>query len=112
MGVPWACAVISAGCLLDHTEKEQNCSYSHLYRAGRACCQGNVVQARVRYRHLFLSYRLVGIRQKIWKEFGGGVMAVDTDVCVTHLVPLAGDFINLSLFIPLSDLEKESEFLE
>lgn len=37
-------------------------------------------------------------------------MAADTDVCVTHLVPLAEDFINLSLFIPLSDLEKESEF--
>lgn len=39
-------------------------------------------------------------------------MAVHTDVCVTHLVPLAGDFINLSLFVPLSDLEKESEFSE
>lgn len=39
-------------------------------------------------------------------------MAVHTDVCVTHLAPLAGDFINLSLSVPLSDLEKESEFSE
>lgn len=39
-------------------------------------------------------------------------MAVDADVCVTHLVPVAGDFINLSLFISLSDLEKESQFSE
>lgn len=111
MGVPGARAVISAGCLLNHAEKEQNCHYSHLYRAGRACCQGNVVQSPVRYR-VPISFLEIGITQKIWKEFGGGVMAVDTDVCVTHLVPLAGDFINLSLFVPLSDLEKESEFSE
>lgn len=36
-------------------------------------------------------------------------MAIDTDVCVTHLLLLAGDFINLSLFV---HLKKESEFSE
>lgn len=54
-----------------------------------------------------LSFLEIGIAQNIWEEFGGGIMAVSTDVYVTHLVPLAGDFINLSLFIPLSDLESE-----